>query len=241
MPIPALAIVNLEDVHTRDFEEGFNGALGVDLSGASGNSDEGTILLSTQLHWKKASRSNILLANYSYGKANGQINTDKAFFHLRHIQSIDPNYAWELFTQLQNDRFARLSLRSLLGGGVRYKLVQEENRYIFGVGSFYERDRLSKTSSALNEPSTHLDWRANLYLIVGHNLNKQSHLYSTLYYQPTLGDIGDYHVLLQGGVKIKMTDNLKLHMGVNARYDSQPPTAVEDYDINYRSGLEYHF
>ena len=239
--LPAEAIVNLEDLHTRDFEEGFTGALGLDLDGASGNSDMNTIHLNGQLHWQKALHSNIVLLSYSYGEANAQVNTDNAFAHLRHIQHIHSHYSWEVFTQLQNDHFARLSLRSLWGGGIRYKLSQGDNSYIYGVGTFYERERLSRQSSTYLEPTTSNDWRANLYMIVGHKLNEQSHLYATLYHQPKLQEAVDYRVLLQSGIKVVVATNLNLHVGIDIKYDSRPPTTVEDYDFNYRSGLEYRF
>ncbi len=242
LSLPVHAIVNLQDIHTQEIKPGFSGTVGLEFSGTKGNSEKSDTTLASQLQWNNTDYRNILLADYSYGEANQQINSDEAFLHLRHIHHINHHYAWELFGQLQNDRFARLSLRRLVGGGFRHKQDFGDNRYIFGVGAFFEEERLKEDANITTpEERRSNNWRGNLYGITGHTLNDQSRLFSTLYYQPKLSDSGDYRVLLKAGVKVKMAENLNLTIGVDGKYDSQPPLEVKDYDISYRSGIELNF
>ncbi len=239
--LPAHAIVNLDEMHSRDVDLGLNGSLGINLSGSKGNSDETNTQLSAQLQWGAESHSDILMVSYHYGEANGQLNSDNAFIHLRHIQKMDTVFSWELFTQLQNDRFARLSLRALVGGGLRYKWAEADNRIILGVGAFYERERIDDTSLQVDEPREHRNGRGNLYGIFSHTINPQSRLFGTLYFQPHFSESRDYRLLLQSGVKVAVAKQLDLVFGLDATYDNKPPLSVEKYDINYRSGLEYTF
>lgn len=237
----AQAIVNLQDIHTKELEAGFHGAVGLEFSGASGNSDKSNSTLSTQLHWKKPSYSNILLMDYSYGEANEEVNTDEAFLHLRHIHDINSEYAWEVFNQIQQDRFSRLTFRGLLGGGMRYKQVGDGHRLIYGIGAFYKKERLSKQSIDPNEPRSSSSWHGNLYMIAAQKLSENSNVFGTVYYQPQLDETDDYRILLTAGIKVKVDENLSLQIGIDGEYDSKPPATVEDYDISYRSGLEYRF
>ncbi|MCF6218637.1 MAG: DUF481 domain-containing protein [Gammaproteobacteria bacterium] len=239
--LPAHAIVNLDEIHSRDVELGLSGALGINFSGSKGNSDETNTQLSAQLQRGTETYSDILMVSYHYGEANGQLNNDNAFIHLRHIQKMDATFSWELFTQLQNDRFSRLSLRTLVGGGLRYKWAETDNRIILGVGAFYERERIDDTSLSVDERREHRNWRGNFYSIISHTLNPQSHLFGTLYFQPRFDDTTDYRLLLQSGIKVKIAKSLDLVIGLDAAYDNKPPLTVEKYDINYRSGLEYTF
>ncbi len=239
--LPAQAIVNLDEIHSRDVERGLNGALGINFSGSKGNSDETNTQLSAQLQRGTETYRDILMVSYHYGEANGQLNNDNAFIHLRHIQKMDAVFSWEIFTQLQNDRFARLSLRTLVGGGLRYKWAETDNRIILGAGAFYERERIDNTSLQVNEKREHRNGRGNFYAIISHTLNLQSRLFGTLYVQPRFGDTTDYRLLLQSGVKVNVAKSLALVIGLDAAYDNKPPLSVEKYDINYRSGLEYTF
>jgi len=237
---PAHAIVNLQELHTGEPEPGFSGTLALDLSGDSGNTDKSNLSFGSLLQWQRERRSNMLLLNYDYGESQGVTSSDRGFIHLRHIEQLTAPYGWEIFGQLQNDRFARLSLRSLVGGGLRVKHRYPKRTTIFGAGGFYEREKLTEVTTTSDDRSS-ADWRGNLYLIMDWALNEQITLYNTGYYQPRLDEPADFRLLEQAGVKVKIAERLSLRLSINLRYDSRPPQSVKDYDIHYRSGIEYSF
>jgi len=64
---------------------------------------------------------------------------------------------------------------------------------------------------------------------------------STTYYQPAVDDFGDYRLLEDAALSVKMTDSLSLKVSLNLAHDSQPPQDVKKTDTTYSTGIEYSF
>jgi putative salt-induced outer membrane protein YdiY len=240
--LPAHAIVSLENLHFGEPPMGFSGNLGLAMSGASGNTDKTDGKLSGNLYWVKAESMNYLLLSREYGRSLGQTDTDKAFLHLRHIQAIDADKDWEVFTQAERDKFARLTLRRLLGGGLRFPLRTRSGdlKLYWGLGGFYSQEKLEPRPGTSDQGEERL-WRGNTYLLLHYRLNDTAGVHNTLYLQPKLGDAGDYRLLEQASLNITLSERLDLKLSLDITRDSRPPQGVEKTDINYLTGLAYHF
>jgi Protein of unknown function, DUF481 len=158
--------VNVEQAIIGRPSEGVHSSLDLLANGASGNTDKSAASLDLLSLWHHAENTEYLQLQYAYGRSRGQTDTDNAFVHLRHRTAIGENWGAEGFVQTGRNRFARLAHRTLLGGGLRWTLVEEEQKSAayFGLGAFYEWESLNYTLGTTDALHTKL-WRANSYLI----------------------------------------------------------------------------
>jgi putative salt-induced outer membrane protein YdiY len=238
----AQAIVNMESLHLQAPKPGFNGFVELDASGATGNTNKTDLALGGRLEWNRERHTTFLVGNVNYGRASGTTNTDNSFLHLRHIYQSTDLLAWEGFGQLQRDRFARLSLRRLVGGGARFTLTQRtaDSAEFLGTGAFYEWEDLTAKSGTTDETRTH-KWRGNLYWVVKRRFHEGVHGVNSLYYQPNLRQLHDYRALDAAELKVDLTEVVALKIRLSVAYDSEPPQTVKQTDVTYYTGLSWAF
>jgi putative salt-induced outer membrane protein YdiY len=242
MSAPANAIVNVEQAIIGKPSEGMHTSLDLLANGSSGNSNTSSTNANFLTLWQHDQHTDFLQLEYVYGKSGGQVNLDRAFAHLRHRTSISPTWAVEGFAQVGRDPFARLTKRTLLGGGMRWVMFEVDriSAGYLGFGAFYEQEILTDTLGT-NDPKESNLWRANSYLVLKHQFNEQVRLYSTTYYQPGISDTADYRILEQASMLVKMAEKLDLKLSLDITFDSKPPQTVEKRDLYYGAGLEFSF
>jgi len=235
-PLQAWAIINAEDLDLSIEEDGLLGKVGLSANGSSGNSDKINGEASARLLWRHGRHTEMLVGSYAYGKSRGLRDTNKAFAHLRHRYTLTSVWDIEAFAQAQQNEFAHLKLRTLLGGGLRWSHQDENVNLHLGLGVFHEREKLRNSTL----PVTRL-WRGNSYLALGFALNKRVRIQNTVYYQPALKDAADYRLLDDAALSVGLTDHLDLRLAIEIAKDSQPPAGIKDTDISYKTGLEFKF
>ncbi|MDQ6992552.1 MAG: DUF481 domain-containing protein [Mariprofundus sp.] len=235
-PMQAEAIINAENFDQALDADGVVGKFGLSVNGGSGHSVKLHSEVSAKLMWKHGRHTDLAILSYAYGKSNQTRDTNNAFIHLRHRYLFAQHWDLEAFGQVQQDEFARLKLRSLLGGGVRWSWKSDTWGMHLGAGSFYERESLR--ASVL--PPSHL-WRANLYAAVHGQLNDHVRLQDTLYYQPAWRYSNDFRLLNNAEANIVITDTLTLVLSLDIAHDSRPPAGVKPSDVSYKTGLQYSF
>jgi len=239
-PLNAWAIINAEGLGVSTDKEGLNGKASASVNGSSGNTDKINTELGGRLAWVHGPHTEILVASYAYGKSRGQRDTNKSFLHLRHRYALDDTLDLEGFGQAQQDEFARLKLRTLLGGGIRWGHEEDDWRTYLGIGSFYESETLRSTAAIAATPTTRL-WRGNAYGTLSYNLNERVTFHNTLYFQPAWKDAADYRLLENASMTVNLVEHLDLRLSIDVAKDSRPPTGVKSTDTSYRTGLEYRF
>lgn len=247
----AHAIVNIENmrIDSEDKTEGFDGKLALDVSGKNGNTQKIKAGLGGRAQWYAENSTRFAVLNYEYGESAEIKDTDKTFLHFRNIWYQDNElnnvpsreFAWEAFVQLENNDFTRLSLRILLGGGVRWRILHDtEQTAYLGVGAFRSKEKLESTPLVTDAGVTYNN-RANLYLVYKYKIVEHARLVNTLYYQPDIDETSDYRLFDQIGLLVDITDNLSLKLSVDVNHDSRPPQLIRKTDTSYNSGLEYRF
>ena len=241
LPFSAHAIVNVEEMRRAQDKDGFSGRLDLSLSGDSGNTETFSGSIGTRLQWKQGPVTDLFILNYDYGESGNVTDANNGFAHLRHIVQVTVKRAYEAFTQIETDKFARLSFRGLIGGGVRYKVRQNDNNKIYiGLGAFHAWERLEE-QEGLSEGGTDRFWRANVYLVYDYQFRDGVNAGSTTYYQPALESLSDARVLEEAALKVKLGDDLDLKIALEIIHDTRPPETVKKTDVSYSSGIEYHF
>jgi len=239
-PLNAWAIINAEGLGVDADKEGVNGKASLSLNGSSGNTDKVNGEAGGRLAWVHGRQTEILVGSYAYGKSRGVTDTNKSFAHLRHRYALDDTLDLEAFGQAQKDVFARLKLRTLLGGGVRWSHQDEDWKTHLGLGSFYESETLSGNATNAAPPRTRL-WRGNAYGTLSYRLNERVRFHNTLYFQPAWKNRADYRLLENAAMSVNLAEHLDLRLSVDVAKDSRPPSGVKSTDTSYRTGLEYRF
>jgi len=242
LPFSSGAIVNVESMHLNAPSDGFSGQLSLGANGKSGNSENFTASLGSQLQWHQQDITHLLNLSAEYGESFGQETVNNRFFHWRRIQDTSTRLAWEAFTQLEQDKFARLNHRGLAGGGLRFKLteVAKEHAVFIGIGAFYSEEQLSDEGNLADSGNSSLV-RGNAYLVLKKQLSDSVFASSTTYLQPDVEDERDFRALEDAQLAIRLSDKLSLSLKLLAKHDNRPPLAVKKTDVSYRTGLEYRF
>ncbi len=240
--LPAEAIVNVEDIHLGRPDPGFSGHLELGANGASGNTETKNYLASTRLQHYRQGLTRFLTMSYTYGESFEVASEEKSFMHARLIKELSRHWAFDLFAQAESDRFARLNLRALAGGGMRLDAMPDNQRVnlLFGAGVFYSHEDIDDESGATDAGESNF-WRGNFYLVYKHKLAEHVNLSYTAYVQPRVDEVKDFRVLEQAGLVMKLNERLSLKIGINVAHDNRPPAGVTKTDTSYTSSLRYDF
>ena len=237
---PALGQVNTEKLRSFDVD-GFATTLGVDVSLESGNADLFEIGVRPRVDAWQDRHYGFLTGEVRYGEQDGQTFRDRSFAHLRYTYRVLPWLVPETFTQVQDDGFKLLQLRVLYGLGIRLRYIDTERVKVFqGTTPMYEYENLDG-GRVVEHPATVSTVRWSNYMNVRLRISDTTYLINTVYVQPVVGDAGDYRVLDEASLGIKITKHVLLRVAFVLNYDSEPPDNVEGLDIALRNGLEVTF
>ncbi len=240
VPVAPASILNIEGMRKGfDQAEGWSGSFKMDLGGSSGNTDKFNAALGVLAQHRRDGAVNLITFSGDYAETSGSRDTNKQTVHLRHTQDWKDQIAWEAFTQWQRNEFTKLTRRALIGGGLRWDLMQRDRkesgaRLYLGTGAFAE----NQSYRAESDRNT---IRANLYLSAVMPVFADSSLSGTLYFQPAFDDPGDHRATAALGFSVPMSESLSLELSLNVTHDSRPAVGVEKTDIEYLTGIRWSF
>ncbi len=248
----ASTIVNIESLRLRAMEsllasedgEGFAGRLEARLDSSSGNVDKFSADFSNTSLWARQGSYNIFILSGGYGESFSVRNANRLFVHLRHVQDISPNLAWEAFTQGQKDEFKRLRFRGLAGGGLRWPLWPSHRdsglSSYMGLGAFYSREDLDPKGLNLAEREEMV--RINSYLSLLYQRPQSPLSFSTtVYFQPQVDRLKDFHLFWESSLNWPLTPRLGLRLSLDVVHDNWPPAEVKKTDRRYRMNWTWSY
>ncbi len=240
--LSANAIVNIESMRSVDEAPGFHTQASLNINGKNGNSQKSNLETGLLFRWNHEASRQLLVMTYEYGETSDIKDTQNSFAHARHIQDINKLLAWEVFLQMESDEFKRLSLRALVGAGIRINLAVAADSYQswLGLGVFRSKEELDEQVGVVDD-LTEYATRANIYHGFKFPINDRSRIFNTLYYQPQIGDAQDYRLLEQLGLLFDITDTLSFKVSLDIKRDNEPPISVKKTDTSYNTGIEYRF
>jgi len=209
---------------------GLHGTISTTLETKKGNTDKENYKAGTRVVYD-SNTSYITWGELSgeYGEVDGVADTDKLYLHLRHIHAITKeDIRWEVFGQLEKNKFKLIEKREVLGGGVRFKIFQifESGQGYIGLGGFNEI--ISYTDD--NIPSEN-NIRLNTYFAYTISLAEGSSLSYSLFYQPRYDKIHDYSKSHKLNVEVHIFKALYLNFRLSWDVDRAPPPNVEKQDF----------
>lgn len=237
-------IVNVQS-QIKDIPDGFSGAIegeGEWKTGSTKLIEGGAALRLAYRH------EDDLLFGIVKGKYGKLYNTDpdtliasRTFGHIRYRHTLSCWLIGEAFVQNETDRFRRLATRTLLGGGGRFILVENE-KYdaYFGAAYMFEYEHL-RDDKELDANQTQYNHRGSFYFVGNLNLSKTAQASGSTYVQPKLTAPSDYRVLVEASIKSALAKNFALKTGFTLVYDTAPPASLPRFDTGLETSVEYTF
>jgi len=235
------ALVSIAPVEIAK-DAGLSGNLEAGLETKRGNTHKDNYKTSMKITYDNNS-SFVSWAEFSgeYGKANDIEDTKKLYSHLRFIHTLtDDVIRWELFYQIQKDKYKAINNRSVSGAGLRFNIFDSlaGGRGYLGLGGFYEYIRYIDPNLNSNEDNL----RMNTYFAYSLKFNEQSTLAYTLYYQPNIEKFDDYVISNMFELKLNIFKELFLKFSITYAVDSVAPNGIEsDYDFTQNTSFIYNF
>ena len=241
-PRTASAQVNVEVLRSDLKKSGFGAKIDSFIDTYLGNT-QGTTLGATALVGLSSGRHlGYFNASGDYSHLAQETQVQKAFAHARYNFRLT-SWVWgELFGQVESDRFRRIALRTLVGAGPRFELVNTDSVGVYyGAAYMLERTRLKQGTEPIpNRPA--VAHRFSNYASVGINLDGDRVVFSeTLYYQPRFDDFGDWRFFSLSGLDFEITGPLSAGIEATFRFEDPTPTSVRraDFTLKNTLGLEF--
>ncbi|MBI5609623.1 MAG: DUF481 domain-containing protein [Deltaproteobacteria bacterium] len=256
------AQVNVETLRRKPFEAGYGLEVAGSLSLTSGNVDSLDVGAAARLQFialhpaatpttadparpdpvPYLRERTFLAASTRYAEKSGSAFANQVFVHARHTRMFLPRLGWEAFAQFQTNEFWRLRDREVAGAAVR---VQVWHRRALSVAvatalmAEYERIAVAKGAS---DPPTSQAVRSSSYLTARLAfLDDQLLLQNTTYFQPKLGDAGDWRLLNETELLVAVGSNVAFGSLLNLLRDNRPPTGVRALDLRLTSTVKVLF
>ena len=235
---PANAQVNTERMRNLEVD-GIGGTLGGSVAVQSGNTELIEVGVDARLDVLHAPHYAFIVSEVRYGESDGRRTRDRSFAHLRYNYRFGGPLVAEAFSQLERDSFALLKLRTLIGAGLRIRLLDTELARLFlGTTPMFERERLDAERVG-SHPARTTALRISQYLNARLRLSDRTFLVSTTYVQPWVAAFADVRLLNETRLGVGITDALALRITINTRYDSRPPGGVSDWTLSWTNGLTF--
>jgi len=217
----------------------WNGSADAGLSATRGNSDTLVISLGTQVA-RATQRDKLSFYAASLLARNGtngvSITTAEA---IRGGARYDRDISKRLFgfglTDLEHDKFQKLDLRLVLGGGLGFHARKTEKTRLdlFGGGS-YNREKFS-TGLTRNSAEALFGEELSYKMSGTTSLSQRAVLF------PNLSDFGKYRFTFDLTGVTKLTRQLGLQATISDRYQSNPLPGVKKNDLLLTTGIRLTF
>jgi len=240
-PARVLGQVNVEVLRKALTKSGVHGTLNGSITTYQGNT-MGTELGGGALLGYRSGRDLIYLTtNASYANLGGNVQVANAFAHLRYNHKLDEWVAWEVFTQGESDRFRRLRLRTLMGTGPRFTILDGDVASLFyGVSYMYEHTALADSVETRVRPDdvSRLNNYAALLIVLE---PQRATLSNTMYYQPRFDDFRDVRLLEILSLDVSVTGRISASLQATLRYEAPVPEPLKRADLMVKNMLGVTF
>jgi len=231
-------IVNVLD-RAAKIPEGFSGSLSTSLQWRTGNPDLLQFGMGGDIGYQRGTSLLMLMAKGDQGEKEGERYLAKYFGHIRYRHTLSDLLATEVFVQAAHDEFRRMSIRALVGAGLRFSLVQwETGTVVYGTAYMPEYEKIKDAAEDEDEETTSHRWSNYLQL----NLNPTSNLSfgGTVFAQPVIDDFDDARV--SGDLYLKISAGaLFLANTFHLEYNTRVPQDVEKTQTVLKSSIGISF
>ena len=178
------------------------------------------------------------ISKLSFATSNGDVLLSDGYAHVRGVINRRKKLSEEIFGQIQYNAIRGLEDRFLIGGGLRY-LVVDKDKYgiLAGMGLIYEwenwiyEEAISSTSIL----------KSSNYISFYGDVNKQFHFNVISYYQASFESLFVPRVSLEVNLNLNITKRLSFTSSFNMYYDKKPVIPIDNFVFKFQNGLGYQF
>lgn len=236
----AQTILNVERLQpgdVRDWHWGIEGAFSV----SRGNSEYLDVLAGVVLGHRWPDSWLRTFAGFDYRSETGEGLERDRYLHVRYNHWLGERWQTFHFVQLQASHANLLQRRTLVGSGVRRRLVGGTTTLDVGTGAMYEAEELDADRVTGTHPVNARVWRMANLIVAVRQLTESVRLVGVAYVQPDLADFEDIRTLTDLSLLIALTENVDLTVRSEWRHDSRPPARVVPNDFVVRTGFTVSF
>jgi hypothetical protein len=235
---PSSAQVNIETFRDKS---GVSGAARLSFSSDIGNVDVVRSDGAGNLTVDREQGTFLAVLRGAAGFLGGTRYASSGVLHLRYTRKWRPRVHPEAFVQGDYDRARRLDGRSLVGAGLRWRLLRSEaHRLAVGTALMWERERLDLQAGDGHDDVTS-GARGSLYLNMTLRSTRGVTLATTTYAQPLVTDPGDVRWLGTAELTTPLVGRLTQTTVVDFRVDSDPPQGVKRVDARVSASFGVRF
>ncbi len=232
-------IVNIENKRIYDDSSGISGS----IAGSFNTIRNQDLLLNAAfrplIQYKTPMHYYLLHADWNYSKGANNTFSNAGMVHFRYayrLNKIDKYHQkspWklEVYAQVQYNQLLRQKLRTLGGGGIRWKIFDiKGGRSFLGSSTFYEYEELLTTEVIKQVRwSNYWSWFINIDNITFTGVS---------YYQPNINDFKDTRFMGNYTLGYRLKRNVSLRADLMIFYDSRPAQNVKNTVFNSSFGLQ---
>ena len=216
-------IVNIEDKRKALDSLGWFGQ--IDLNGSLTKNNNTVVTAGGGLRLDRlGKKGNVLfLSDYRLVQVSGKNALNAGFGHLRYGYEPKDRWRLETFAQVQYNEQLRLTLRFLMGAGIRRRLYKNNgSRAYLGVLYMYEYDELA------NSDIFYRDHRVSNYFTIDIKLSKSLTFANTTYYQPRLPEFNLARVSTVANLALSVTNRLRFTTNFSLTHDARVARDLPD-------------
>lgn len=235
-PAAGQTILNVERLQPGDvsgWHQGVEGAFSV----RRGNTEYLDVLAGVVLGHRWSEDWLRAFAGLDYRSETGEGLERDLYLHIRYNHWLAPRWQTFHFVQLQTSHDGLLQQRSLVGSGLRHRVVDGRTTLDVGTGAMYEAEELDRDRITGTHPADARVWRMANLIVAVRQLSESVRLLGVAYIQPDFAAFGDVRTLTDLSILFSLTENLDLTVRSEWRHDSRPPEDVVPNDLIVRTGF----
>lgn len=210
----------------NDFSFGYNNNNGLYIYQVSNS-------LSTQVKSKDLRKIYFLIGDYSLIKSEIENYNNNWLLHLRFNFKITNLWRFETFIQSQSNKLLDVKSRTLIGAGIRLKVISSPYTKLYIANSYmYEEEK----SDAMNQKF--INHRNNSYLSFTKVFPESKiSIINTIYFQPLYDNFDDFRIMEQLKIEVPFTKKIIFNTLFNYFYDNVTPNQRKQYTSNIKVGI----
>lgn len=235
------AQINTERFRADSATRGFSGIADVEITAYTGNTDFQFINLSGRLNYNWGNDYTFFVTDGGFGWDKGERIFNQALAHLRHVQSTSELIQLEIFLQADFNKKRLLDDRKLIGGGLRFRILKQDDLKLrLGTSYYYEYEKFNSPGNSIYQYIVYAN-RFSTYLTLELAIKDDVKLLMISYFQPKIGSWNDYRILSDNSLIVGLSSLLDVKISFNLRYDTRPPETIKNIDTITKFGLGFKF
>lgn len=235
-------IVNVQSLLNTEARDGWSGAFVGAVDWRTGTTKLLLVSAAPVTRYRDGDHLVLAIAKGELGRSAGATIVAKTFEHLRYRYRATKTVTTEAFAQHAYDQFRRLELRTVLGAGPKFDIInQERHRLALGVAYMLEYERISDDAMTADAGAKGFAHRASTYLTGGIDAKDDLRLVATVYAQPSLTNARDLRVLGEAEMAVALSKAFSIKTTFALAWDNRSPEGVEPLETALKSAVSVEF